>query len=847
MFPSNSLKPIKLFYSYAHEDEELRHKLEGHLALLKRQGVIAEWHDRKIGAGKEWKGQIDDNLNRASVILLLVSSDFLSSDYCYDVEMTRALERHKAKEARVIPIILRPVYHWSSAPFGGLQTLPKNGKAVTEWTNQDTAFVDVVEGIHKAAEEIRQVTIEHYANFVKRWGVFEGLGQPLTDEEVRHRQTTVRFYRRAGRVEKVQVINAQGKPTGHHDAYHWTELSRQNLKEASIKECQWEFTRDANDKMSYEWARDQAGRLVYGLHYSPTQDLTSVIAHYVDEAGFYRVRADSGAASVKYKRSHAGFDEELHYYDKSGNPQPDDNGSYGECKKLNKRGLPHHETNLGFNGKPDWRKDGYAKCRIAYDKWGNHIEEVCLGLDDQPTLHKDGFAKRRSKYDKWGNRIEEAYFDETNLPTRVKYGFARSTASYDERGNLVEGAFFDEAGQPVRHKDGYARWTARYDERGNGIEQSYFDEAGQPVRHKDGYARGTASYDEPGNLIEGAFFDEVGQPVRHKDGYARSTASYDERGNRVAQTFFDEAGQPTRNQAGYTNRADVYDDQGNLVEQAYWGYDGSDGFFKKTVTCDFHDKVVLSEAYFDAEGQPVCHKDGYARRIVKFDERGNRVETRLDDRGNLMDMAFFDAEGRPVRHEEGYSRQTAQYDGCGNRVAVANFDEEGRPTTDIHGHARWTARYDERGNQIEEAYFGSNGETVLHPDGYAKCSLEYDERAHEIEVAFFDQTGQPVCHRDGYARRTITYDEGGNAVEMSFFDAAGQPVRVKEGYSRQTAQYDGCGNRVAVANFDEEGRPTTDIHGHARWTARYDERGNRVEMIYFDESGQPVAPKGDCD
>ena len=123
---------VEVFYSYSHRDEELREELERHLSILKRQGVITAWHDRKIGAGTEWKGQIDTHLNTAHVILLLISSDFLASDYCYDIEMRRAMERHAAGDARVIPIILRPV-SWKGAPFEKLQALPKDAKPVTSW------------------------------------------------------------------------------------------------------------------------------------------------------------------------------------------------------------------------------------------------------------------------------------------------------------------------------------------------------------------------------------------------------------------------------------------------------------------------------------------------------------------------------------------------------------------------------------------------------------------------------------------------------------------------------------------------------------------------------------------
>jgi GTPase SAR1 family protein/predicted phosphodiesterase len=148
-----TFKPIKLFLSYAHSDEPLRQELMKHLSLLQRQGVIQTWHDRNINAGDDWKQQIDDNLNTATVILLLISADFLYSDYCYEIEMQRALERHNAGEARVIPVVLRPV-DWHGAPFGTLQALPTDTRPITLWTNRDEAYVNVAQGVRRAVEAI---------------------------------------------------------------------------------------------------------------------------------------------------------------------------------------------------------------------------------------------------------------------------------------------------------------------------------------------------------------------------------------------------------------------------------------------------------------------------------------------------------------------------------------------------------------------------------------------------------------------------------------------------------------------------------------------------------------------
>lgn len=138
-----------LFFSYSHRDEGLRDQLEIHLAMLKRQGFIETWHDRRIIAGEPLDQSISVNLERADIVLLLVSPDFLASDYCYDREMTRALERHNTGSCTVIPVILRPC-DWHDAPFGGLMATPKDGRPITQWPDIDAAFLDVTTAIKAA-------------------------------------------------------------------------------------------------------------------------------------------------------------------------------------------------------------------------------------------------------------------------------------------------------------------------------------------------------------------------------------------------------------------------------------------------------------------------------------------------------------------------------------------------------------------------------------------------------------------------------------------------------------------------------------------------------------------------
>src|SRR5438270_622311 len=115
---------LTVFFSYSHRDEDLRNELEVHLSALKRQDIIQAWHDRRIGSGNDFELTISEHLEASDIILLLVSPYFIASDYCYEIEMRRALQRHNAGEARVIPVILQPC-DWQHLPFGKLLAVPK--------------------------------------------------------------------------------------------------------------------------------------------------------------------------------------------------------------------------------------------------------------------------------------------------------------------------------------------------------------------------------------------------------------------------------------------------------------------------------------------------------------------------------------------------------------------------------------------------------------------------------------------------------------------------------------------------------------------------------------------------
>jgi hypothetical protein len=207
-----------VFFSYSHADESLRDQLEKHLSVLKHQGLITAWHDRRIPAGHAFSKEIDAHLESADIVLLLVSSDFLASEYCYDREMKRAMERHESGNAVVIPVILRPC-DWNDAPFGGLLAVPKDGRPVTQWPNPDEAFLDVVKGIKSALVRRGAKPTIHFDGLV-------GVTVPLSSAEIR--SSNLRVAKQFSQLDKDRFLHKGFEYVAKYFQNSLQELSARN-------------------------------------------------------------------------------------------------------------------------------------------------------------------------------------------------------------------------------------------------------------------------------------------------------------------------------------------------------------------------------------------------------------------------------------------------------------------------------------------------------------------------------------------------------------------------------------------------------------------------------------------
>ena len=191
----------RVFFSYAHEDETLRNQLEVRLAMLKRQGLIEIWHDRQMRAGDLFDWAIDEELNEADIILLLVSPDFLASDYCYNIEKARALKRHREGTARLISVILRPC-EWEHTDLARYVVTPTDGRPVTRWPDIDDAFLDVTRAIRRAIEEIGAATQRNPAA-----DEAQQTAQPV-EADIRPRSSNLRLRKNFTQADKDRFLEA---------------------------------------------------------------------------------------------------------------------------------------------------------------------------------------------------------------------------------------------------------------------------------------------------------------------------------------------------------------------------------------------------------------------------------------------------------------------------------------------------------------------------------------------------------------------------------------------------------------------------------------------------------------
>lgn len=219
---------LKVFFCYAHEDEIHLKRLKAQLQPLRLQGLIDIWYDRDITPGVKWEDEISKHLNEAQIVLLLISPDFMASDFCVSKEMKQAILQQNTKRTRVIPIILRPV-HWQIPPLDQLQALPKDAEPVTQWRNVDSAFFNVAKEIRKVAEGLAVFLDPSREAFSTQGGRKDNIASSLPSSEATHVSDVVKPLDAHGSLETFLLESKQIFMAGV------TLLTRSNMLKRTYK------------------------------------------------------------------------------------------------------------------------------------------------------------------------------------------------------------------------------------------------------------------------------------------------------------------------------------------------------------------------------------------------------------------------------------------------------------------------------------------------------------------------------------------------------------------------------------------------------------------------------------
>ncbi len=150
---------MQAFISYSHNDEHYLDLLVKHLAQLKRDGHLQEWTDKAIEAGSNLDEAVASGLNSANLFIALLSPDYLNSNYCYEIEFKKAQEMHEEGQLRIIPIVVEDC-DWLNSPFSKLKAIPKDGLAISRWSNQNTAMLDVIQNLRKVLQNSSSDTLD---------------------------------------------------------------------------------------------------------------------------------------------------------------------------------------------------------------------------------------------------------------------------------------------------------------------------------------------------------------------------------------------------------------------------------------------------------------------------------------------------------------------------------------------------------------------------------------------------------------------------------------------------------------------------------------------------------------
>jgi len=750
-----------------------------------------------------------------------------------------------------------------------------------------------------------RVHVDYYAAWTKRWGAYEGHGR-LTADQTQNRPYSYKFYTRAGRVERVDVVDWRGELTSRFPPLHYMDalepggpLEQPNqANRTPRRECYYKFERDDRGRVTDEIVYDRNDAVVLHFHYS-----SPTTGEFTDGNGYPSAKSNSGAAFVEFKWDKEGRETECLFRDNARRPRPDAQGAYGLRREWDDKHFVRRVTLLDEEGRPFQTNNGYATVEYERDGQGNVAAVRYYKADGVRTRHRDGYAEIRSVWDSYGRIREQTYLDLAGNPVRSRYGAVRLQWTYAAPDEWV-GEYLDGDGRPDPQWGGVVKMkqeNVRRDASGRTLRLTFLDASDRPTRATSWEASLVEVDDPDGRPLEKSYFGPHGEPTYTRDGPAREVKKYDGAGNVILWEGYDAEGALMRGASWYARRKCIYDDRQRLTEESYEGPDGKpalnkDGYALRRITNDADGKVT-EEEFFDADGAPTRRRDGYSRYAQDYDSLGRYKEmsyygpdknptwskqgyaslrTVKDARGNSSSVTSLAPDGKPVIGWNGVCEIRREYDDWGDWTREAYFGADNKPLA-ANGVAFVERTLDRLGNPLATSNFGLNGEKVLGGAGFWQERDEYDDRgwlthrtyrgldgapqatpestaevwqkndAHgePTEFLYRGADGKPALQDGRYARYVRTYDDCGLITAESFYGLSlTDPVDGGKGYARAEQKLDPRGRVASRRFFGPDGMPCRNSDGAFGVDRVYDDRGLCVEETFVDGEGKPLLATG---
>jgi len=720
-----------------------------------------------------------------------------------------------------------------------------------------------------------------YCNdFTKRLGAPYPVGT-LSATAAAHRQSTIRLTSKGwfGPVRTMEIVDASGRLTVNVGIGTYLAAPDAGI---SRRPARFEYVYDRDGRIVYEVAFDRLARMVWGQVYAPggsergqprswyevaIDRLARMIgglvyapgdsdrgqpqlakAMFLGLDGLPQPQSHSRAEFVEIRYDAAGFETEMRYLDKVGNPAPGPDDVYGQRREYDEKGREIRRTSLDRQGKPTIDAAGNAGLELVYDEQNNVREHRAFDSRNEATLVVPGYYRVVSKFDQWGRETERRHFGLAGEAVREseETGAHLVTWEYDERGNSASIKLYDISDQPI--VGGSGMWDfpaheqrASYDAR-NRVEQVvYFDESGHPQTGPGGWHGERLEYDANGFISAISYFDANDEPAAETTtGVYRWERTNDSLGQPTEEHYYGTNHQPVvTKDGGYHMRRNEYDKAGNMTAQSYFDAAGEpvpvqiDGAYRVEWDYDRFGNATETR-YLDAKGRPMDSKG-----------RFHRIASTYDEYGSLTERCWYHAAGSPAAGPDGAEVLRDTYDPRGLLLREAFYNAKGAAVVDHRGIHQTLLDYNDKRQQTKWQVFGLKRAPVEDEQGDHLVISDYDERGRRIRTTRLRANGGPNLDRElGIATERKTYDKNNNWTEQSFYDAQDRPVSGPDGAAKVTLEAEPDG-RIATVLCGTDGKPLFDpVYGYAIKKTDSRTRGDTVDS-YHGPDGAPIAgPEG---